>query len=248
MSSAFQDPSADSTPLQWTPSSGTTHFNLVNGGARQPTAPSLANKVTVTPGHTWTDTYLLGTGIPTIGSNVASIVLWIYCSAPTVSTFTAAINQSGTFLTAQSLTNGTATWQSLTFSPAGGFSQTDLNNLAVQLNGTGISNSVIVYETYATYTYTNANIAITIADSISITDTLVINSGISINENISITDTLVINADISINETISISDSVLTSITGTSVSINENISINDIIEIQDNEIQINTIRHRGIKR
>lgn len=158
MATADIDPTGDSTPLQWTPTGGSgTHASCVNKATRQPTAPSLTDFISAFAiGSMLDDTLLLG-GAPSISGTVATIVVWTYGVEGAAADTTVSLNQGGSFLTPQATLGLAIGWFSNTFTPGSPFTQTDLNNLAVQY-AAPINDSSYVYASYVEFTYTPASV------------------------------------------------------------------------------------------
>ena len=147
---------SDASPLNWTPSTGTTHWNLVccnaaHKNVRDPTAPSTTNFVSTTSANT-TDKYNL------TAPNQAATSLTVHLYGKKTGTTAESkcqviVNGVGTGLTNNGLT-ASAGWVEITFS--GSWTAADLASSVLEIQTETMSGGPEVW-VYAAYVGLNGN-------------------------------------------------------------------------------------------
>ena len=155
------DPNADGSTLEWTPSTGTSHYAVVDDAARQPTDPGTSDYLRSShPGNTTgTKTEELGFATATLASGaLTEVKVWVRAYAGGIGASSAKLDcqvyLGGAWQTAQNVFTGatSSAWFSVTFT--GSWNQTDLDNLQVRLLHVKTSTSGVypstcdVYEVY----------------------------------------------------------------------------------------------------
>ncbi|HSX37010.1 MAG TPA: hypothetical protein VLG13_02750 [Patescibacteria group bacterium] len=161
-STATLVPDSDVT-TQWTPSTGTTHWSLVDDGVTDNTADYvqvLSTNTTASVTDEYTDTTIGGTGY-----GASQIVVRIYMQSTvvqsTADTISLTARLSGTLQATTTCTPTLNTWTACTATYSGTFTPTQIDSLQVQIirniQGTGPSSSrpdtVQVSNVYSTVTY-----------------------------------------------------------------------------------------------
>ncbi len=143
MATGFVDPNGDGSPLD----SGS--YTDVAKGARQPTAPSLTPFVGPDKGITLT--YLMGTltGV----TEVTAVTVWFYCSSASGNDIIPRVFLAGSWVNGDPQSTGVAGWLSFAFS--GSWTQTDLDNLQVQIifDDQGPGTNITLFAVYAEIIY-----------------------------------------------------------------------------------------------
>ena len=134
--SFYLRPSADTVTAEWTPDSGSVHFNRVNDVVIQPTAPGVSDN--------YLDSNLVGIGTHTDEleiqtgtiNRISSMKLWVYGETTALSVVSADVFLGGAYGGFQNIIPAlsAAGWFSLTFS--GSYTQTDLDALKIKIKNT----------------------------------------------------------------------------------------------------------------
>ena|ERR1035437_1503310 len=147
----YVDPNGDSTPLQWSPIPGATHYTALDDGIRQPTAGGTADYIT-SSANGKIDIFDMST--LTVGS-VSNVTVWAYNAGVTANCVSVSIYMGGgwTALTAIGVVSSVA-WRSVSFN--GTWTQSDLNAMQVKVQNTETNVPFVatVDSLYCVVTYT----------------------------------------------------------------------------------------------
>lgn len=152
MATGYCDPNADSTPIQWHPNVGGTHYQVIDGGIRTPTAPTTDNIYAGDGDENAQGTVQMGT---LTVATVTRVRVWTY-GTNTAGEIPFVRIQIGGWAANQSLDMGAGYgWYYRDFN--GSWSQADLNGLLVRYTADsliGKLDGIWIRACYAEVTYT----------------------------------------------------------------------------------------------
>ncbi len=157
MATGYCDPDADSTPVQWTPSVGGTHFGVIDDGTRQPAAAGSDNIFAGDGDENAQGTVTMDNSINDVDT-VSQVKIWTYGRATSGEQPYVSIYIGGSWKSNMLVSVGTSnSWASDAFN--GAWTQADLDGLQVRYIGDsayGKFDGSWVLSCYAEVTYTVA--------------------------------------------------------------------------------------------